>query len=233
MQNESVISKPLIDWAVASRALSGEAVCGDLHLIKPIPDGVLLAVADGLGHGDEATVAARTALAILEEHSEEPLEALVTRCHDALRKTRGAVMTVATLNSFSFEGRLAWLGVGNVEAVLLRAGDQTKTSLECVRLRKSGDTEMFKRLGKALSERVVLRSGIVGYRLPELRTSTQAIQPGDLLLFVTDGISAGFTGDLPPGDPPQQLADLILERHFKGTDDALVLVVRYVGTNHE
>src|SRR6266496_1820367 len=109
MQNESDISKPLIDWGVASRALPGEAVCGDLHLIKPIPDGVLLAVADGLGHGDEATVAAKTALAILEEHREEPLEALVTRCHDALRKTRGAVMTVATLNSFSFEGRLAWL----------------------------------------------------------------------------------------------------------------------------
>ena len=121
MPNESVISRSLIDWGVASRALPGEVVCGDLHLIKPIPDGVLLAVADGLGHGDEATVAAKTALAIVEGHSEAPLEALVTRCHDALMKTRGAVMTVATLNSL--EGSLTWLGVGNVEAVLLRAGD--------------------------------------------------------------------------------------------------------------
>src|SRR5438034_1645812 len=169
MQNESVISKPLIDWGVASRALPGEVVCGDLHLIKPIPEGVLLAVADGLGHGDEATVAAKTALAIVEEHSEAPLEALVRRCHDALMKTRGAVMTVATLNSL--EDRLTWLGVGNVEAVLLRAGDRTKTSPECVPLRKSGDTEMLIRLGKALSERVPLRRGLVGYRLPELRTS--------------------------------------------------------------
>src|SRR6267142_732119 len=111
MQNKSVISKPLIDWGVASRALPGQAVCGDLHLLKPVPDGV--------GHGDEATVAAKAALAILEEHSEEPLEALVTHCHDALTKTRGAVMTVATINSF--EGRLTWVGVGNVEAVLLHA----------------------------------------------------------------------------------------------------------------
>ena len=86
---------------------------------------------------------------------------------------------------------------------------------------------------RATSERVLLRSGIVGYRLPELRTSTQSIRPSDLLVFATDGISAGFTKDLPPGDAPQRLADLILERHFKGTDDALVLVVRYVGPNHE
>src|SRR6266487_3011449 len=113
MKNESASSRPLIDWGVASRALPGEVVCGDLHLIKPIPDGVLLAVVDGLGHGDEASFAAKTALALLEEHSEEPPEALVTRCHGALTRTRGAVMTVATLNSF--EGRLTWLGVGNVE----------------------------------------------------------------------------------------------------------------------
>ena len=233
MQNESVISKLLIDWGVASRALPGQAVCGDLHLLKPIPDGVLLAVADGLGHGDEATVAAKAALATLEEHSEEPLEALVTRCHDALMKTRGAVMTVATLNSFA--KKLAWLGVGNVEAVLLRAGGQAKASPACVPLRKAEEASASARarLPEALSDRVVLRSGIVGYRLPELRTSTQPLQPGDLLVFATDGISAGFTKDLSSGDPPQQLADLILERHCKGTDDALVLVVRYVGPSHE
>ena len=231
MQNESVIAKPLIHWGVASRALPGEIVCGDLHLIKPIPDGVLLVVADGLGHGDEATVAAKTALAILEEHSEEPLEALVTRCHDALRKTRGAVMTVATLNSF--EGRLTWLGVGNVEAMLLRAGDQTKTSPDGVPSGKAPGTSPLARLPQSLSVRVLLRNGIVGYVLPELRTSMQPLQTDDLLVFVTDGISAGFTGDLPPGEPPQQLADLILERHCKGTDDALVLVVRYVGPGHE
>jgi hypothetical protein len=34
-------------------------------------------------------------------------------------------------------------------------------------------------------------------------------------------------------DSPQQLADRILERHCKGHDDALVLVVRYLGAPHE
>src|SRR6266436_4610193 len=100
MQNETVISTPLIDWGVASRALPGEMVCGDLHLIQPITDGVLAAVVDGLGHGDEASIAAKTAIAVLESNADEPLTALVKRCHVALTKTRGAVMTVATLRSF-------------------------------------------------------------------------------------------------------------------------------------
>src|SRR6185295_6176572 len=127
----------LIDWGVATRPLPGEVVCGDLHLLKPIRDGVLAAVVDGLGHGNEAAIAAKTAVTVLERHADEPLTALVKRCHEALTKTRGVVMTVATLRSF--ENQLAWLGVGNVEAMLLRAD----------------------RRAKAPSDRVLLRSGLV------------------------------------------------------------------------
>ena len=209
MQNESVISRPLIDWGVARRPLPGEVVCGDLHLIKPIRDGVLAAVVDGLGHGKEAAIAAKTAVTVLERHADEPLTALVNRCHEALTKTRGVVMTVATLRSF--EDQLAWLGVGNVEAMLLRADRQAK----------------------ARSDRVLLRNGVVGYQLPALRASTLPLAPDDLLIFATDGIDAGFAEGLVRSDSPQQLADRILEHHFKGYDDALVLVVRYLGTHHE
>jgi len=208
MQDESLISTPLIAWGVASRALPGEVVCGDLHLIKPIPDGVLLAVVDGLGHGDEARTAAKTAIAVLESHAEEPPTMLVNRCHEALMRTRGAVLTVAALRSF--EDELTWLGVGNVEAILLRADRRAKAS-----------------------DRVLLRSGLVGYQLPRLRASTLPLAPDDLLIFATDGIDAGFAEGVDRSESPQQLADDILERHFKGHDDALVLVVHYHGTQHE
>src|SRR5882672_4232412 len=128
MQDESVISTPLTAWGVASRALPGQVVSGDLHLIKPITDGVLAAVVDGLGHGDEAVTAAKTAIAALESHAEEPLIALVNRCHEALTKTRGVVMTLATLRSS--QDKLTWLGVGNVEAILLRADHRAKAPSE-------------------------------------------------------------------------------------------------------
>ena len=209
MQDESLISTPLIAWGVASRALPGQLVSGDLHLIKPITDGVLAAVVDGLGHGDEALTAAKTAIAVLESHAEEPLAALVKHCHAALTQTRGVVMTVATLRSL--EDTLGWLGVGNVEAILLRADRQAKVP----------------------SDRVLLRSGLVGYRLPYLRASTLPLAPDDLLIFATDGIDATFAEGLVYSDSPQELADGILERHFKGHDDALVLVVRYLGPQHE
>ena len=209
MQNESVISRPLIEWGVATRPLPGEVVCGDLHLLKPIRDGVLAAVVDGLGHGKEAAIAAKTAVTVLERHADEPLTAVVNRCHEALTKTRGVVMTVATLRSS--ENQLAWLGVGNVEAMLLHADSRAK----------------------APSDRVLLRSGLVGYQLPLLRASTLPLAPDDLLIFATDGIDAGFAEGLVRSDSPQQLADRILELHCKGHDDALVLVVRYLGTPHE
>src|SRR5260221_11179094 len=209
MQDESVIATPLIAWGVASRPLPGEVVCGDRHLIKPITDGLLAAVVDGLGHGDEATAAAKTAIAVLESHAEESLTSLVKRCHEALTKTRGAVMTLARLRWLGSE--LTWLGVGNVEAIMLRADRQAK----------------------ARSDRVLLRSGLVGYQLPVLRAGTLRLAPDDLIIFATDGIDAAFPEGLVCSDSPQQLADSILERHFKGHDDALVLVVRYLGPQHD
>src|SRR5437016_1446249 len=123
----------LLESGLAWRALPGQDVCGDLYLIQPIDDGVLLAVVDGLGHGNEAVSAANTAVAILKQHADEPLITLVRRCHEALTKTRGAVLTVAQLRSP--DDRLTWLGVGNVEAALLRAGNQTKAPTERVLLR--------------------------------------------------------------------------------------------------
>ncbi len=200
--------RPFIEWGVAARALPGQTVSGDLHLVKPFFKGVLLAVVDGLGHGDEATVAAQLAVTTLERNAEESILPLVNRCHEALRMTRGVVLTLASLRSG--EGTLSWLGVGNVEGRLLRADPKTNPQ----------------------SESVLLRGGVVGYQLPALRASVQPICPGDLLVLATDGIRAGFAQGLALGDPPQQIADGILARHLKGNDDALVLVARIMA-NHD
>jgi len=172
MHKDTAISPSLIDWGVAWRALPGQNVCGDLHLVKTLTDGVLLAVADGLGHGDEAVVAAKTAVRVLERHGEDSLVGLFHRCHAELTKTRGVVMTAAVLREG--DKRFSWLGVGNVEAVLVRAHVS----------------------GRPASERVLLRNGIVGYRLPELRGNSPPIASGDLLIIATDGIGPGFTEGL-------------------------------------
>jgi serine phosphatase RsbU (regulator of sigma subunit) len=209
MQSDIVLEQGIIDWAIASRALPGESVCGDCHIVKPVADGVLVSVLDGLGHGREARDAADMAVLILEEHPDWPLETLLQRCHESLARTRGAVMTLARLNTA--HGELTWVGIGNVEAALLRGDTQTHPA----------------------SVRVVLRGGLVGYQLPHLQPSRLGIFPGDVLVMVTDGIAPEFHDTVLRGDPPQQIADGILKRHFKGNDDALVLVLRYVGHGQE
>src|SRR2546426_3567889 len=95
MPEASVGAPALIEWGVATLALPGQAQSGDLHLVKPIGTGVLVAVVDGLGHGAEAATAAQAAVAALERHATESPIALIERCHRALKGTRGAVMSVA------------------------------------------------------------------------------------------------------------------------------------------
>ncbi|HKS38583.1 MAG TPA: SpoIIE family protein phosphatase [Verrucomicrobiae bacterium] len=198
-----------IDWSFASRPLPGEKVSGDLHVVHPFTQGVLVAVVDGLGHGQEATAAARTAAHTFTSHADQSIISLIKRCHEALAKTRGATITVASLNVF--DGTMTWLGIGPVEGHLLRADARANPPTEVV----------------------LLRGGVVGYQLPALQASLIPLFPGDLLILASDGIRSGFSEGLTTTDPPQQIAERILSAHFKGNDDALVLVVRYLGLSHE
>jgi serine/threonine protein phosphatase PrpC len=198
-----------LDWSFAARPIAGQTVSGDLHLVKPFARGMLLAAVDGVGHGDEATKAARMAVAVLEQHADESVIALVGRCHKALLKSRGVVMTLASLDAL--EDTITWLGIGNVTGRLFRAGRQVNHPFESV----------------------LLRGGIVGYQLPPLQAMVLPVTPGDLLILATDGISDIAVEDVNLNHPPQRIADRILERQFKQTDDALVLVARYLRMRHE
>ena len=63
--------------------------------------------------------------------------------------------------------------------------------------------------------------------------SKVVLRRNDLLIFATDGIDTNFMADVHREDAPQRIADRVLDRHIKGNDDALVLVVRYQGGGHE
>jgi serine phosphatase RsbU (regulator of sigma subunit) len=205
MESVPVNRARLVEWSVASRPMRGERVCGDLHLVTRSDDTTLLAVIDGIGHGGEAAAAAQAAVKVLREHAKESAASLIERCHKALIHTRGVVMTLATVQGA--DNSLTWLGVGNVEGRLLRA-----------------DTSATHR-----RESVLLRGGLVGYQLPPLQASVLPVAVGDLLIFTTDGIEPTFENAVRLGEAPARIAAAILERHNKESDDALVLVARYLG----
>lgn len=192
-----------IEWGFATTPLKGQAVSGDSYIIKPFPNGILMAVVDGLGHGYEAAQASKIATATLDTYAHEPIIPLVMRCHEALKGTRGVVMSIASFNSL--DKTMTWLGVGNVEGILLRKDVNAAPS------RKS----------------LLLRGGVLGYQLPPLKESAIPLLVGDTLIFATDGIRSGFDKGIKLSDKPQQIANSIMVQFNRGTDDALVLVVRY------
>jgi negative regulator of sigma-B (phosphoserine phosphatase) len=188
----------------AGAALASESRSGDLAVYVPYDGGALVAVVDGLGHGDPAAEAAETAASALKQYAAEPPARLLERCHETLRKTRGVV---ATLVWFDLQrGRLAWAGIGNVEGRLLRAAPQQGWS----------------------ADSPTLFGGVLGWALPTIKLTEVDLGAGDMVVLATDGVQADFGSSLAGGLSAQEQAERIFASHARGTDDALVVAVRYL-----
>jgi hypothetical protein len=101
---------------------------------------------------------------------------------------------------------LTWIGIGNVEGIFFRAESPAAPRYETL----------------------LLRGGVVGYELPPLESSVVKVSRGDALILATDGVKNDFVSSVTPGTPPQQMADDILTRHRRESDDALVLTARFL-----
>lgn len=197
----------MVEYGVAKFALLGQPESGDQYLVSCNHKGVLIAAIDGLGHGEEAASAANTALSILKAAADEPIISLVELCHEKLRATRGVVLSLASIDTS--HGLMTWLGVGNVEGVLMRADPQKGNGLETL----------------------LLRGGVLGSQLPPLQATVLQISQGDTVYFGTDGVRRNFVQSLTARENPQKAADRILRQFRNGNDDALVLVARLTGIN--
>jgi hypothetical protein len=102
---------------------------------------------------------------------------------------------------------MSWLGVGNVEGALYRRDQSLRPARESL----------------------LLRGGVVGFRLPRLLASAVPVGVGDTLVLTTDGIAGPFFDGVRMNDPPDSIADALLTRFARSTDDALALVARYTG----
>jgi negative regulator of sigma-B (phosphoserine phosphatase) len=201
------IKEPMIEYGVAKFVLPGQGESGDRHLLFCNRNGILVAVIDGIGHGEEAASVSETAAALLKSFADEPIISLVERCHEKLRATRGVVLSLAFIDPE--HGMMTWLGVGNVQGVLMRSNA------------KKGNVR----------ESLLLRAGVVGSQLPPLQASVLPIAREDTLFFATDGIRSGFAESLTALENPQRAADRIIEQYRSGNDDALVLAARLAGIN--
>ncbi len=197
----------MVEYGVAKYVLPGQGESGDHHLVCCNRNGILIAAIDGIGHGEEAASVSKTAATLIRGSADEPIISLVERCHEKLWSTRGVVLSLAFVDPE--HGMMTWLGVGNVQGVLMRSDA------------KNGNAQ----------ESLLLRAGVIGSQLPALQATVLPIAKGDTLFFATDGIRSDFPTTLSARENPQRAADRILEQYRSGNDDALVLVTRIMGIN--
>lgn len=189
-------SGPLVDWAAAPAPV----LPGREALVRPFPNGVLVAVVAGVGAGRDAELAAEMAGAILTRHASRSPIALLERCHAALRATRGASIGLASFSAL--DPAVTWLALGDVGVRLLRPGQPGRPPW--------------------LESAPELR-GAAGRRLPTLRAAMVPVTSADTLVLDA-GLQAPFepTGEQ-ADSPPRRLAEGLLG---PGQSAGLVLVAR-------
>jgi negative regulator of sigma-B (phosphoserine phosphatase) len=194
-----------VEWGVATRRRHGEPACGDVAVVVVRTDGALIAGIDGVGHGPEAARAAHAAAAVVREAVGHDLVRLMLRCHEALRATRGAAISLAFVSTRGQS--MTWLGVGNVEGRVL-----------------SGDPAATRPKGS-----LPLRGGLPGHELPHVQPSTLDVRAGDVVLMATDGIHPTFADSPETSGSAQAITERIMAAHWRPSDDAMVVAVRCLG----
>jgi negative regulator of sigma-B (phosphoserine phosphatase) len=194
----------ILEWYAAGRPLAGEERSGDDALVVADDDRALVVAIDGVGHGPLAHEAAEAAVAALRRDPWDDVAELARRCHEALRRTRGAAVGLA---AFRASGTVDWLGVGNISGRLVSGGGLPAPDGPCL----------------------ASLSGVAGdEELPPLRPATIPVRRGDVLILATDGIDGAFADDVVATGTCEEIADRVLRDFARATDDALVVVVRYL-----
>ena len=181
------------------RPCQGERVSGDAVVIKPLEGGIFAAIVDVLGHGPEANELATVIGEYLTRYGSSDIAGLMTRLHQHVRGTRGAVVGLCAIDAVS--GRAVYAGTGNTV------------------LRRFGKTET----------RLVSLDGVLGQNMRTPRPQTLELEAGDLIVLYTDGVRDRFTSDDYPGifhHAPEDVARIVVERFGKNYDDAACIAVR-------
>jgi negative regulator of sigma-B (phosphoserine phosphatase) len=185
------------------RPCDGEALSGDAVVVHSNDDGVLIAVIDALGHGPHAHELAMKLSGILLKWlswvTTPNPEGALEALHESARGTRGAVAAVAWLNSRTLEGSV--VGIGNVRC----------------------------RLFGSVSRTFDFKEGVLGSRMRPWSPTIFALQPSDVVVLFSDGVTGRFRASDYPSltlDCAPAIASNIVRRFGKGIDDASCAVMR-------
>ncbi|NWH05155.1 SpoIIE family protein phosphatase [Desulfobacter latus] len=184
--------------SVISRPILGERVSGDTYYSRQSRNEILFGVVDGLGHGPEAHKVAELSERIIDIHYLKPLGLIIEQLHRHLRQTRGAAVSLASIDFL--QNQLSHISLGNIE------------------------TRLYKR-GKC--EKLMTYNGTVGALIPRFKVMTYPFAKGDCVIMTSDGISDKYEVDSKTLlSVPQKVTHVIMSEFGRNHDDATVLVVK-------
>ncbi|HEX4227328.1 MAG TPA: SpoIIE family protein phosphatase [Bryobacteraceae bacterium] len=190
----------LISVGSVIKPLAGEDISGDAWGFSERDGAIALVVADGLGHGVEASRASSEAVAAFRRATDLSPISVLRQIHDALHSTRGAAVAVANIDPSN--RTIQYAGIGNIGGVIAQTGR---------------------------SEFMVSHSGTAGYQMPRVQEFSYSIPEGALIIMHSDGLTTNWNLDVYPGlrrSHPSVIAGVLYRDATRHRDDVCVVVAK-------
>lgn len=141
------------------RPCIGQVLSGDEIVLLRQEEYIIVGIIDGLGHGKKASEVAKSLKTYFEAHHFLALDTLLLQAHEAFKGSQGAVVGLAKIFN---DGKAQYIGLGNIETRLISA----QRSLI-----------------------LLPRDGALGIRSRRIEMTQWQMEPNEMLLFYSDGIS--------------------------------------------
>jgi anti-sigma regulatory factor (Ser/Thr protein kinase) len=184
----------------AGRPVAGEEVSGDSWAMREEGNVSLFIVADGLGHGINASEASAEAISAFKTSTDTDPTALLQRVHRALRGTRGAAVAVARLDRG--ERRVRYAGIGNIAGVVA-APEKTQF--------------------------MISHNGTAGHEAIRFQEFTYPFPEKSVLIMHSDGLATSWNLQTYPGlrlRHPSVIAGTLYRDSSRRRDDVCVIVAK-------
>ncbi len=177
----------------------GEELSGDKWAIERTDKHLYCMVVDGLGHGVEASDAAKLARKRFLENLDAPPAEVIKIMHMSLRGSRGAVGAVARID-FN-KGIVDYCGLGNIAGVVFASGQR---------------------------KHLISMNGTLGYEGRKINQLSIPWTPNSVLVMHSDGLDSKTFQSLDDvaEKPAQIIAGWLYMLHAKSVDDETVLAIK-------
>lgn len=200
-KNTSYENKKEVEVGVVTVPADQQEECGDNWKIITKANHVYIMAVDGLGHGSNASEAAKEAVKSFEKNVRFPTHELLQHVHQDIRKTRGAVCFSAVADYKN--NTIRYAGVGNISARLI---------------------------SKQGGKNCISYNGIVGYIMPRTMNESNIIwSHQDIFIMCSDGITSRWSlGNYPDiiKHDPVIIAAALYKDYRRTHDDSLVIVLK-------